>query len=812
MYWRMLKKDLKDKPGLNVVTFIFMIAAVGFTVIGITLLYSLILGSEKTYERCNSSDVIALMDKDLSDGEGHINETINNIKNYDIIDEVEHQDVVTIAYRCIEVVGKNPDSKSHYSRTAVLDGVSHHYDMPIDMNNEYFEVRDGCIAVSQTYANQLGIVEGDKIRITTQMGNVYEFEVSTIYKNPLANVLVIFYLSDNDKELIYSESPYKTDMFTVTVVPIEGDYAGTLIASVTPMLVEYKDYNIFGNATRILNYTNDGLFALIVAISMIVVAVAIMAVAMITIDFSLKSSIKRDEREIGMMKAIGVWSFSYKTLFIVKYIAFAIVGGVIGIPMGFVMCKVLFDKFVMHEVFPEPVTLFGIGMFAGTLTVLLIVLFSFFALRRMNKISVIDAIHGENRGERFTSIPGLFLNNKKHISVPFFLALSDILRGFKRYVLLIVAFVLGISVVLFIVRLENSLMSTNYSETYFQHGRENFTIEFDDTYYQSLYRSAGSYNGVINIVNKNLHDNGIPATIYTRYDSPAELSFGDFTSMCNISWMDSSTSEIKYIEGGNAPKLRNEIAVGYYFADLNGLKIGDTVNIEYDKLGEDMVSSEKTTESFIITAFFDRYGQQTPLIIMGDEFEGSTVQNEDIFSSVLDVPAYQYDEYFAKMQALYPDGEIEFVREDEVMEHYLTGYQRMFNLIILVVSSVAAIVLMLLTSLYENIFIDEETADIALLKSMGFNKTVIRAWHFWRLFLLSAFSLGLAYVFMATAGDYLMGRLFSSIMRCKGFSFTVQPVPNFVVLPLCIITLLVVVILLVTRLADKIEIWKVRNE
>ena len=49
MYLRMLKKDIKDKPGLNAVSFIFMIAAVGFTVIGITLLYSLIIGSDKTY-------------------------------------------------------------------------------------------------------------------------------------------------------------------------------------------------------------------------------------------------------------------------------------------------------------------------------------------------------------------------------------------------------------------------------------------------------------------------------------------------------------------------------------------------------------------------------------------------------------------------------------------------------------------------------------------------------------------------------------------------------------------------------------------
>lgn len=812
MYWRMFRKDIKDKPALNAVTFIFMIAAVCFTVIGITLLYSLFLGAEKTYEKCNSSDAVAIMDKDLSDEEGLKDQVRNRVKEFPLVKDVEVQDVVPIAYRCIEPVGKDADFKSNYMRSAVLDGVSHGYDRPVNMYNEYFEVEDGCIAVSQTYANKMGIVEGDRIRITTQMGNVYEFEVSTVYKNPLANVMVVFYLSDNDKELIYSESPYKRDKYTVTTYPIEDDYVGVLIETVSPILVEFKDYNVTGNATRILFYTNDGLFALIVALSMIIVAVAIMVVAMITIDFSLKSSIKRDEREIGMMKAIGVWSFSYKTLFIVKYIAFAVFGGVIGIPLGFAMSKVLFDKFVMHQIFPDMGTLIVIGGLAGTVTVLLIVLFSFFSLRRMNKISVIDAIHGENRGERFTSIPGLFLNNKKSISVPFFLALSDILRGFKRYVLLIFAYVLGISVVLFIVRLDNTLMAPGYAEHYFQHGRENFAMEFDDTYYQMLYRSAGSFNGVIGMVNKNLQDNGIPATISTDYGSPAEMSFGDREIVCNIRWLDSPTTDVYFVGSGNAPKLRNEVAVGYFFAQQNGLDIGDSINIEYDRLCEDMVSSEKATENFIITAFFDEYGSQNPTVLMGDEFEGSTVQSEDIFSCVLDVPAYQYDEYIAKMQALYPDGEIEFIKEDKVMEHYLTGYERMFNLIILVVSVVAAIVLMLLTSLYENIFIDEETADIALLKSMGFNRPVIRAWHFWRLFLLAAFSLGLTYVFMATVGNYLMGLLFSGVMKCKEFNFTVLPVPNFVVLPLCIITLLIAVILMVTKLADKIEIWKVRNE
>jgi hypothetical protein len=355
-------------------------------------------------------------------------------------------------------------------------------------------------------------------------------------------------------------------------------------------------------------------------------------------------------------------------------------------------------------------------------------------------------------------------------------------------------------------------MDTRYSEHYFQNGREDFAFEFDETYYTKLYSGAGSYRGVIDIVNKNFEDNGIPATIYTNMSSPAEMITGDTKTVCNVEWMDNPTSEVRYIDGGNAPRLRNEIAIGYYFGRQYGIKLGDSVTVEYEKLGEDRISYELAGEDFIVTAFFDQYGSNTPTILMGDEFEGSTMRHEDLFSTVLDVPSSQYDEYFAKMQALYPDGEIKFLPKDKVMAHHVPGYDRMFNLIILIVSATAAIVIMLLSSLYENIFIDEETADIALLKSMGFTKGAIRSWHFWRLMLLSLLSLGLSYVFIDTAGEFLIGKLFQSFMRCKEFTFTVLPVPNFVIVPLCVIVLLMAVILIVTRLADRIEIWKVRNE
>ena len=182
------------------------------------------------------------------------------------------------------------------------------------------------------------------------------------------------------------------------------------------------------------------------------------------------------------------------------------------------------------------------------------------------------------------------------------------------------------------------------------------------------------------------------------------------------------------------------------------------------------------------------------------------------FSAVRYAPAGQHDQIIEKMQDLYPDGEVTFLRNSEIMPHYLVGYQQMFGLIILIVSLICAVVLSLLTALYENIFIDEETADIALLKSMGFDRGVIRAWHFLRLMLLAVFSLVITYVFMATGGNFLIGSLFKSVMKSGSFTFKVLPVNNFIIIPLCVITGLALVIYVMTRITNSIRIWKVRNE
>ena len=70
LYLRMLKKDLKDKIGLNIVLCIFMILAATLIVMSAGFIYTFIAGIDDTYEKCNTSDIMFLVDKSVSDEEG----------------------------------------------------------------------------------------------------------------------------------------------------------------------------------------------------------------------------------------------------------------------------------------------------------------------------------------------------------------------------------------------------------------------------------------------------------------------------------------------------------------------------------------------------------------------------------------------------------------------------------------------------------------------------------------------------------------------------------------------------------------------
>lgn len=812
MYFRMLKKDLFDKVGLNITLFIFMILASVFMVVSTQLLFTSFVKSEKTYEICNTADILMVMETSVSDSQGRhhrVEAFFEKISGYDRAYLNERMIYPTTMIKYI----KDEGSKDLMVNSEIMFAtVQTDHNIPYDLEDKPLKIPNGCVALPQNLLNNTEARVGDTIHITTQMGNIYEFTVSAFYKDPSAYIYDRFLFSDADYAVLSAESPVKRDVYEIYLANVNDNYVDVLMDIGNRLIVELEDLRAGYWSVKTLFSTNDGIIGLIVSLVLSVIGIFMIAMIFMTIHFSLKSAIKREEKEIGIMKAIGVYSFSYRTLFAVKYIAFAIAGGIIGIPVAMPLGKMLMQRFMIHIILPTLSERILISLMAVLFMMSVVITFVFFSLRHMNKISVMNAIHGENRGERFRKIPGLFLHKTKRINIPLFMAISDILGRIKRYGYLILAYVFGICMIFLAIQIKDSVCGIEYAKKYLRINAMDFSMEINESYFSRCYERTGSAEAVYEEINETLKENGVPAKAEFFSYQTVNAQFGEKELLCSMFFGTPDPAEVAYIEGGVPPTLSNEMAMAYLSAKQSGIELGDIVTVEYDKYREDYISYGKVKEEFVVTAFFDGQCWGVTPIIMGKEFSDAVSTGNELFQYRMDCPESQYQEYYDKMDELFTDEEIRFKPKGDAMIEYLVGFDTVFNFLLTIVSVVVAGILIMITVLYENIFIAEEISDVAVLKSMGFDQKPIKWWQMIRILLLVGLSYLTAVIFTTTIGRVIIGQLVNRIIYVYDFQLVIRFFANFVVVPVCVILLVALCLLPVLKAVNKIEIWRIRDE
>ena len=336
----MLKKDLRDKVGLNIVLCIFMIIAATLLVTSAGFIFTFFKGTNDTYEKCKTSDFMFTVPKSISDEEGQ-RAKINRVLNkYTKIDDVKISEHPVILTERLDFDGVDRRTVTNlYESSAYLTTVSDDQNIPYDMNDEVLKVENGCVAIPQYLANNAKTKIGSKVRITTDMGNTYEFTVSHIYKDPSSNYFYKLVFSDEDYEELVKEYNSLSDLYEVRLnngfssVTELRNWGYDLMVDInklndTHQLDGFVDNIITGKSNM---SSNAAMITFIISIFMVIMGFSLILLIFMSIRFSLHATIKREEKEIGTMKAIGVDSLAYKSLFIVKYIAFALLSGVLGI-------------------------------------------------------------------------------------------------------------------------------------------------------------------------------------------------------------------------------------------------------------------------------------------------------------------------------------------------------------------------------------------------------------------------------------------------------------------------------------------------
>lgn len=824
MFFRMLKKDLKTNKSLNIFIFFTMIISAIVSVISVIFLYSTFAGFNRSYSASNSTDGFIITKQSLiPNDEKHLN-TIKWFSNRSEIKSFNCTEVIPLNSNNIKNEKTNLDDKlSLVSFDSYLIKQPRKTNLVYNLKDEPFTVPNGCIAIPQYLLMSTQIKIGDKLYLTTQLGNTYTFTVSDIFKDSSIYMYRRFILSDSDYDYIAAESPIKYNNYEF----LQNDFAD--ISVFFKLQNDYQKAIEENNLEKIqthyilVDFEGSKLITSIVGILTGGIAFFLMLTIFMTLKFTLRSIIKKEERELGTLKAIGVESLSFKWLFAAKFIAFSFISGIIGIFAGIPLSRILLNQLMINIITPAKTTSIILAVITGIITTALIIYYIFISLRRINKISIMNAIHGENRGEHFNKLPGISLNKCKHISSSLFLAISDLLGQFKHYIFLILSYVFGFAIILLVFQIKDTVLSWDFLHNNQCIGQIDFYIDLpDETMQKYLQKTNYSLKGVNQQLNKELAANDIPAFIETLEMCDAYLvrteNGEEKEYLAGIIFGDYNPNHFYYKKGSVPPTLKNEAAINYIMAKQFGIKLGDTVSVKYTSLNDDHLTTQSVTKDFIITAFTDLCSNAVvftlnPQVDDIAPFTISTTQNNTsrILSCIIDAPEAEKPYYFEKIEKLY--GKENVQSTDEYLYNiFLKDNESIFVALRNIISFIVIFILILNTALYEKIFIDEEACEIALLKSTGFSLKDIKLWHFFRIAILIVSAFVLGSIITLTAGNAFCELMIQKLMYASGFHLKINPLVDYAILPIVIFALISATLLILLNTIKSINIWRIKDE
>lgn len=807
MFFRMLKKDIMEKKGLNIILLIFMCLASTLTVCSAIVLYANGIGYNRNLKRLNAAEVTILSVKDLDDEQGRQDAVMNWLDGCESVDDAEHSECIVFYSNAVDYESVDEEMSSkliHRDYYAFAPDASHN--MATDMDGNLLEIPYGGVAVSQYIHNIGGAEIGDKVHIVTQMGNIYEFRICAFTKDPSMNGWYRLFFNPEDYEVLKHESPVIADAY---MIDMREGAEGVEELGVINYFSEMEDE--FGEIVASYNahgYNPDHESSVLLNVIMMICSVFLIIMVFMTVSFTIKTAIKSEEKELGMLKALGVESVSFNWLFAAKYLAISLVGMAVGFFAGIHLAGLDLKYLCYDELKPSLIEIIPIAFAASLMIFFLILMFVAFALRRMKKISIMDVIAGENRGERFKKLPGIFLHKIGNINIPFYLAITDLTNRIKRYSFLIIAYTMAITLLLAFIEVRETANTKYWITKYWGFPDFDFAMDLPDQVEEKYVERGGDIKGAYDIVNEELQEAGIPAKLDYFLWCDVTVEHNGNTYMSFLQYHIPGGMYTDVYEGVKA-KLRNEVMLDAYHAKTYGINIGDTISVEYFKFNDDGLTSALVTEDFIVTGITDK-PMSDLTVFMSDEFRDAARYSVSVIPGRIDAPEDMKPYYIEKMRDMY--GKTSIRTDKEQVEYSLGDMMDEFDLLLCVLIPIMLAMVVLATVLYQSVNIIDETPDIALLKCSGFSEGNIKAWQVLRSVMIITMSSVLSVVFLNTIVLLLLRKAFNML------GYIVHYIPNrniiaeYIGLPMAAVIIVAVTIFITLGNVRKIEICKIRED
>jgi putative ABC transport system permease protein len=778
MYLKFLRNDLQRKRTMNVILFIFIMLAAMFIASSLSNISVITTALDGYIKKSNAPDLYFI----IVDG-------VNSTDDEKAFENLIHNTAGVTAVRESKAYAIN-DGESSDLAYDLLVGTPEKTMVNLFQTDgtKLLEVPDGEVYVSLSYLDMTGKKIGDTIDIKT---TDYEksFTITATVKDIIYGSFFMSIKRAFISEADFAEIAGRNGITECNLIGVDTE--NELITS--KINTEFNNLNYFALSVFDKSAINMMYFMdLLIAAVFIIVSVILVIISFVILHFTITFTISEEFREIGVMKALGITPLRIRSLYLVKYIIISLFASLTGVLLSFPLGKFLLRQASQNMLIEQNGSVIH-NVFAGILVAIIVVFYSYFCTAKINKLTPIAAIRSGNMGETFTPKTFFNLTKSKLRPVPF-MSLNDIFSNLRRYLSMIITFMLGLILIIIPVNAFSTLDSSQMLTLFALPESEIIMTEKNASEITTDYREYvfNNFDSVKNKLSENellTDDFEISRTLSIQ----GMIKFGDnrVKPFIHQTLGDIHAEDFDYIEG-TAPVNTGEIAVTPYVSETIHAKIGDYVTVDFG-------SGEK---EFLLTGLFQSM----------NNFPGNTARvNEDEYLSAektMNFTGIQMnfndslntDSRIEKLREIFSNYNIETGKE--VVTSYtgdVTGYidsaSRVTLLIVVIVNA-------LMASLMVTSFISDEKNDIAALKAIGFSDNSLIAWQTLRICIIFVIAGLLGIILQIPIGQFALSYAFG-MMGVSELTLTVDIMKVFVYYPL--------LILIITGLAAFISAQRIRN-
>lgn len=788
MFFRLLKKDILKKKLMNLIILIFIILAGMFLASSVSNLNIALNGIDTYFKLAYVADYTAISsDEETSKKIETYIKKEKTVTDYEILD-FSYLDLSNI-YKKRESNNKRIDINTIVMACTAPENTN----IVLDDNIREITVKEGELYIDHILAKDCNIKVGDTIIIGK---NKLQYKVAGIFKDAffgnslMGNKRILFHEKDFQKLSEDGQIQQIITINTTDIATLSKNFRSKGFSAIT----------IDKDMLKISYMLNMLSMAVLVAVS-----ICLIAISMLVLRFTINFTIQGDYKQIGIMKALGLRNYGIKKLYITKYLALSIIGGLLGfilsVPFGNFMTKDVVSNIIVEELDSN----LWLNLITIIIMVMFICLFCYFCTRKLDSFSVIEAIRNGSESESYGKKSILSLKNSKKMKPAFFMAWNDILSNKKRYIILLITFLLGVMILIIPMNIISTITGedmyswcTGAASADMYISTESFTKEIEKI---KLEGNKNIFLDTISDLEKKYKKQGVDMRIqgecmlnFSAYGKDKKDSF-TFIAIQNIGGNDNQYEAFE----GSTLKEENEIMITKKVAEKLEVTVGDTVYLEM----------KQGYKPFIVSGFFRSMSQLGEQIRISSKLEADYSRIQGIF----DFEAFLKDkenkeENIRLLKEKFPRDKIKTIQEaTDAMLGNMTGMMtQVSKMLIILVLGING----LITILMMKTFLTKEIGEIALLKSLGFRDRTIETWQVGRITIILVLSVIMGIIISGAAGTQ-MGYLIFNSMGAYGAKLTIKPMEVYVIYPLLILGVNVIMSIIAYRSMKKVDLVQVTN-